>query len=279
MLKAQAYIFELLYKLETPHPIDSFVAIADYSNWALSQSSPQLAKLTLDLARRYPFTPVTYAVSVPWYFKVVWTFAKPFMSQASVDKFSVISVDELATKVAPEHIGPELGGTLQYSVAEWISKRFKAEGLDEAHISSHSLHHQFEDALARLETTYSSIAPLAVKKGSLLKQGGGGYFGTNSWKSRVFIIGHDGCFYYFADTKAAGKPHRTYDLAGCSVELPGNEANAEKPYSFYFHSGGTQVSLAASSESDRTEWVDALNAAIKSRQEAAEAEKAASASE
>ncbi|KJE89044.1 hypothetical protein CAOG_00602 [Capsaspora owczarzaki ATCC 30864] len=274
MLKAQAYLFDTLFKVSSPAPIDGFIALCDYSDWALKQSSPQLVKLTFDLARRYPFTPVTYAVNVPWYFRVVWAFAKPFMSQAAIDSFSVLSMSELAERLTPDQREPELGGTLQFNLDEWIAGRFKAEGIDEANPGAPHL--AFDDALARLEVTYGSVASHARLEGSLQKQGGGGYFGTSSWKARQFVLARDNFVYYFADRKSSSKPHRTFDLATCTVEAA--DEKADKPHTFYLHAGDRRITLAAASDAERAKWIEALQSAINERKDSAKAEQEVAAS-
>lgn len=101
-----------------------------------------------------------------------------------------------------------------------------------------------------------------VLHGELEKRGGGGYFGTSSWKRRYFILTRTGMLYYF-DSRRAPTPQRVFDLRACTVDSDAAVVEG-RSHGFVLHAYGRPIALAAATDALRTKWLSELQSAIAS---------------
>eukprot|EP00128_Syssomonas_multiformis_P018114 Colp12_sorted_trinity150504_noHs@10258 len=251
-----AYLFDQVYRMNPP--VSEMFCLFDYSDWSLRQTAPRLAKLSLDIAKRYPFVPISRAVNVPWYFRVIWKVVSPWMTKSALEHWKVLgSPKDLQDEVEKQFVPKHLGGSYEYDIEEWIKKRYQIEGLKEGQKGSGE--DAFALAMQRLDTPIDEIADNCTYQGYLAKKGSGGYFGTTSWKDRLFILrGHE--LYYFTDSNA-DKANKVFDLRYCSVRLPEEDEETEKPNTFFLVTAGRHMPLAAADEETLNEWVEALKSA------------------
>lgn len=252
--QATTYLFERIMAVEPP--VTHYVVLLDYKDWALSQSSPRIAKMVLDLAKRYPLVPASYAVNVPWYFRMVWKVVKPWMTAEAVEKFNMLSSSEVAKAVGPENAPEEFGGTYNFDREAWLQSLFHKDNVKKGRARSQSIYAAYQAQMDTLSQDSETVREGCAFEGPLMKQGSGGYFGTTSWKSRYFVLKGSQLYYFTA--KKADKPNRVYELAMCDVHPAPAGAKTEKKHTFYLSAGGGKVTLAAASDAERDEWVKRL---------------------
>lgn len=71
----------------------------------------------------------TLIVDPPWFFKILFTIARPFLKKKTLDRTKVISRKDLTKYISEDNLHPELGGAHSYSHKKWLKKQHKKHAL------------------------------------------------------------------------------------------------------------------------------------------------------
>jgi hypothetical protein len=137
-----------------------------------------------------------YAVNCPWYYPMLISLVRPFLSKDLSKKIHAYSgPKDLESKIDRAMLPADLGGSIVDDIDNWIDKLFKCENLTKEDLGRADLRHQFGESVQAVydDKPASNLKNSARKYGFLKKKG--------NWVQRYnsrFVILTDSTHYDFS---------------------------------------------------------------------------------
>lgn len=197
-------------------------------------------------------------VNTPAFFRLVWATVRNFFSEQLLKKVHLLGQDmqTMQAFVSPDSLLVEHGGTVNFSVTEFMEQQASADGvelLDDAAAAAAfegGVDQSLLDALKDMPA--AEAAEGAVKTGYLTKQGKV----VLNWKRRFFVLSTSGLLYYYK-TETDAAPQGVVLLERSTTSEDDSKANG-----FAIATPLRTWKLYAESAEERDSWRKALDGVI-----------------
>mmetsp|Transcript_1535 Transcript_1535/g.5421 ORF Transcript_1535/g.5421 Transcript_1535/m.5421 type:complete len:380 (-) Transcript_1535:32-1171(-) len=244
-LQLALYAIEMAIKSMEGTDQYEILLIEDLTGFKKSENSDmKMIKFLADAAQaHYPCRiGMFYAVNSPWYYNVLYTIVKPWLSDDLASIVNIVSdCKPLRSCIEPDQLPAYLGGTLEVDVDEWVAQKLdEAKDLEDNRVIPIET-----QVMLGCHVSYKELLADAEKHGPLKKQGG--Y--VKKYNKRFGILWH-GLLLYFRDPKD-NVIEGFLDLCTASVTPKGKHGFIVKTFE-------KEGFFQCSDGKERDEWVAAL---------------------
>jgi len=105
--------------------------LLNMGNWTMKNYSMKFYKTLASIFNQYPYVcKHILCVDSPWWMSKMWTIFSNMIGKTLWMKMRIIDRNTLAEYISSDHLLPELGGTFDFDLNQWLRSRYETEKIE-----------------------------------------------------------------------------------------------------------------------------------------------------